>query len=83
MSLPLDTSLEAHRIQIEGYRSMSPAARLQQAFALTQSMQLLALSRLRQQYPTESEHSIRLRHALLTIDRELLQQAFGTLPPGA
>ena len=75
-----DTSKEAERILIEGYRSMPPERKLQQVSALTQMVQRMALTRLRRQYGAMTEHEERLRLAALWLPRETMIRLFNWDP---
>lgn len=50
-----DTSPAAAQVQIEAIRRLTPATRLTQALALSESTRAFALSRLRAMHPTWSE----------------------------
>jgi hypothetical protein len=71
-----DTSLEIERIQIEGYRRMSPRQKLQQVSGLTRAVQQMALARLRVQYPGATERELQLRLASLWLDRDTMVRVF-------
>jgi hypothetical protein len=60
-----DTSPVMERILIEGYRSMTPERKLRQVTILTQMVQRLALTRIREQYGTIPEKEEKLRIAAL------------------
>jgi len=83
MSLFDDTSPEAQRVLVEGYRRMSPADKLQRVFELTEATRQMARARIVAEYgPNISEREIRLRLAALTIDRQTMIDAFGWDPDG-
>ncbi len=67
-----DTSAWAEKILIEGYRSMSPAKKLQQVVSLTQAARKMALTRLRETYGAMSEREERIRLAALWLPRETM-----------
>lgn len=69
MPIPNDTSKQAEQILIEGYRSMSPARKIQQVVALTKTVQRLALTRIRHQYKTISTREEKLRLAALWLPK--------------
>ncbi len=75
-----DTSAEAERILIEGYRAMSSARKLQQVVALTRLSQRMALTRLRRRYGRMSEREERLRLAALWLPRETMIRLSGWDP---
>lgn len=69
-----DTSINAERILIKGYRSMIPERKLQQVVSLTQLTERMALTRLRQDYGTMSGREERLRLAALRLPRETMMR---------
>ena len=77
---PNDTSPEIEKILIEGYRAMSPERKLRQVTALTQTVQRLALTRIREQYGAISEKEEKLRLAALWLSREDMVRWFGWDP---
>ena len=70
----------AERILIEGYRFMPPERKLQQVVALTQTVQRMALTRLREHYGVMSEQEERLRLAALWLPRETMMRLFNWDP---
>ena len=77
MKYPMsDTSPQIHKIMIQGYRQMSPSQKLARVQELTQTVQQLALARIRQQYGAISEREQRLRLAALWLDRDTMQRVF-------
>jgi hypothetical protein len=75
-----DTSPAMEKILIEGYRSMSPERKLRQVTALTQMVQRLALTRIREQYGAMTEKEEKLRLAALWLPREDMIRWFGWDP---
>jgi hypothetical protein len=75
-----DTSPEAHKVLIEGYRRMSPTEKMQQACELSKAVRQAALARIRRQYGDMSEREEKLRLASLWIDRETMIRAFNWDP---
>ncbi|MFP4027836.1 MAG: hypothetical protein ACLFWL_08605 [Candidatus Brocadiia bacterium] len=75
-----DTSPEARKVLIEGYRRMSPAEKMQQVSELSKAIRQAALMRIRRQYGEMSEREEKLRLASLWIDRETMIRAFGWDP---
>jgi hypothetical protein len=51
MSRPLDTSVDAHRRQMDAYRSMAPAERLRLAAELSAEVRTLAEAGIRRRHP--------------------------------
>ena len=76
----LDTSPEAERVLIEGYRKMPAWQKLQQVQELNQLAQQLALLDIRRQHPNASERELQLRLASRWLEPELMRQAFGWDP---
>lgn len=76
-----DTSPDAERKLIEGYRAMSPARKLQQVASLNQTLEELACVRLRTQYGDNlSEREMQLRVAALRLSRTTMIDVFGWDP---
>lgn len=71
-----DTPPQIQKRLIQGYRQMSPAQKLARVRELTQTVQQLALARIRQQYGAISEREQRLRLAALWLDRDTMQRVF-------
>ena len=59
---------------------MSPADKLKRVVALTQGVQQMALLRLREKYPHDSEQHLQYRLASLWIDAETMRRAVGWDP---
>jgi hypothetical protein len=75
-----DTSPEAARVLIDGYRRMSPEQKLAIVDDLTQATKQLAAARIRQQYPNATDREVSMRVASLTLGRDLMIRAFGWDP---
>ncbi len=75
-----DTSPEAEAILIEGYRRMSPSQKLQRVLDLNRTVQILALARIREQYPEANAREVKLRLASLWIDAKIMRSVFGWDP---
>lgn len=75
-----DTHPAAERVLVEGYRRMSPADKLKRVVSLTQGVQQMALLRLREKYPEDSERQLQYRLASLWIDAETMRRAVGWDP---
>jgi len=71
-----DTSLHIQNMLISGYRRMSPQQKLKLVNDLTQSVQQLALARIRKQYRGCSEREQQLRLASLWLDRDTMIRVF-------
>jgi len=78
--LSLDTSPEAERVLIEGYRKMPAWQKLQQVQELNQLVQQLALLDIRRRHPHASERELQLRLASRWLEPELMRRAFGWDP---
>ncbi len=76
----LDTSYEAEQVLFEGYRRMTPAERVRRACDLFELGRRMALASLRERFPRDSEHRLRIRLAALSIDGKTLKAAFGWDP---
>ena len=76
-----DTSPEARRVQVEGYRRMSPQQKLARVFSLNRTLECLASARIKAWYgPQLSERELRLRLAALRLDRDTMVRVFGWDP---
>lgn len=74
MPIPSDTSPDAERVLIEGYRRMSPAEKLQRVASLNRALVTLSTARLHRQYgATMSQRELRLRLAALRLDPEVMR----------
>jgi hypothetical protein len=77
MPIPTDTSRAAERVIIEGYRTMSPTAKLEQVAALNRALVELATARLRDQYGRDMPlRELKLRLAALRLDAETMRRVF-------
>lgn len=75
-----DTSSEARRILIEGYRRMSPTQKLQRVASLNRALVLLQKARIRAQYGNVSDDEMRMRLGALRLGRETMVKVFGWDP---
>jgi hypothetical protein len=75
-----DTSPEAERFLIEGYRRMSPSDKLERVFSLNRMIEQLQRARLTADYGEMPEREMRLRLASLRLGRETMVKAFGWDP---
>jgi hypothetical protein len=74
MPVPSDTSPDAERVLIEGYRRMSPAEKLERVAALNRALVTLSTARLRAQYGAAmSPRELRLRLAALRLEPETMR----------
>jgi hypothetical protein len=75
-----DTDPQMREFLIEGYRRMTPRQKLRQVDKLTKTVQIMALARIRKQYPHCTEREHRLRLAALWLDRETMLRVFNWDP---
>ena len=75
-----DTPEKIQDVLIEGYRKMSPEAKMRLVDNLTVAIQRLAFARIRRQYPSDSERDCRLRLGALGLGRETTVRVFGWDP---
>ena len=71
-----DSHKNIKKVQIEGYRRMTPAEKMKRVSELTKAVQQLALIRIRQQYGDIPEKEQKLRLASLWLDRETMIRVF-------
>jgi hypothetical protein len=75
-----DTSPEAARVLVDGYRRMSPEQKLAIVDDLTRATRQMAATRIRDQYPHATDREVLLRVASLTLGRDVMIRAFGWDP---
>ena len=75
-SRPLDTSPEVERMQIEIYRKMGPARRLQVAMELTELSRKFMSAGVRRRHPEYDGEQVRLAVIRLTIPEKLFLAAY-------
>lgn len=75
-----DTSADAERVLIEGYRRMSPGEKLERVFALNDALEQLQRARIAADYGDIPEREMRLRLASLRLGRDTMVKAFGWDP---
>lgn len=78
-----DTSPEAERIMIEGFRRMSGAEKLRRVSELCRLTNGLALADIRRQHPTSGERENLLRLAARRMDPAILKRLVGWSPDEA
>ncbi len=71
-----DTPSHIQKLLIAGIQQMSPQQKLQRVSELTQTVQQLALARIRKQYGRLTEREQRLRLAALWLDRDTMIKVF-------
>lgn len=72
-----DTHPTIDALLLDGYRAMSPAAKLERVCALTRTVQQLALIDIRRRHPDADARELALRLASRSIEPELMRRAFG------
>jgi len=77
---PPDTSPEAWEVQLRILREMSAEEKLRQVCALNAAVRELAMSGLRERYPSASEEELLKRYAALVLDRETVIRVYGWDP---
>ncbi|NLD91261.1 MAG: hypothetical protein GX639_01200 [Fibrobacter sp.] len=75
-----DTSDFAEKIMVDAYRKMSPRQKIQQVVSLTQTVQKMALTRLRDQYGPMTEQEEKLRLASLWLPPKTMIRLFNWNP---
>ena len=75
-----DTSPEAQKILIEGYRNMTPRQKMRCITELNKMVQQLALARIQKQYGNIPEREKRFRLASLWLNRDTMIHVFGWDP---
>jgi hypothetical protein len=78
-----DTHPKAEAVLIRLLREAPSWRKLEIVDQLNQSVKLLALTGLRQNYPNENETQIMRRLAGLLLGEELAKEVYGALPEGA
>jgi hypothetical protein len=78
--LSLDTPPEVERLQLEGWRRMSPADKARIVTALTTAALEMAKAGIRRRHPQESPESQRMRLAEILHGPELARRMFPNLP---
>ena len=79
-TLAEDTHPNAERVLLELLRGATPARKLAMVLSANRTARLLALTGLRERYPSESPSRIRRRLADLWFGPELASKAYGPLP---
>lgn len=72
-----DTRIEAERLLLDRYRTMTPAEKLRIFGQLSRTTQELALAGLRRRHPGASSSELRMRLAATRIDPAAMKEAFG------
>jgi hypothetical protein len=75
-SIPADTSPEAHAVQLEAYRRMGGAGRLQVMYRLNEATRSAAMAGIRHRHPAYTDDEILLALARILYGDELVQRAW-------
>ena len=75
-----DTSPDAQRFLVEGYRRMSPTEKLRRVESMNRTLAQLQRARIRQQYGDIPEEEMRMRLGALRLGRDLMIRIFGWDP---
>jgi RecB family exonuclease len=67
----------------DAYRRMTHEQKLQRAMGLSATLRALTLDHLRELHPDETERQLKIRLLLRTVSADVLEKAFGWLPPEA
>ena len=73
---PLDTSIEAEKVQIEVFRRMAPAQRLKTAIQLCQTSRELLAEGVRKRHPDYNSQQVRFAVLQLLLPYELFLAAY-------
>ena len=80
MAVPLDTSAEAHELQIEAYRRMGGAGRMAVVFRLNELAREMTKSGIRSRHPEYDEEQVHLAYARLVLGEALVQAVWPGRP---
>ena len=73
---PLDTTLEADKIQLDIFRRMGPERRLEAGLALSRTCRELLREGVRRRHPDYDERQVRLAVIRLTLPDDLFSTAY-------
>lgn len=74
--LPLDTSLDIWRMQVEIFRRMTGEQRLDMAFQLSHSTRALSAAGVRHRHPEYGDREVQLAVIRMMIGEELFREAY-------
>ena len=83
MALPLDTTIEAARVQAAVWRRLGMEKRLRLALEMIENARSLAESGVRWRHPEYSEHEVRLAAIRLRLGEDLFRKAYPGQERGA
>jgi hypothetical protein len=75
-----DTSEEIERLQIEAWRTWTPAEKFARMVAMTRRLQEIQLAEIRRRHPDADAWELKMRLASRRLDPELMRRAFGWAP---
>ena len=73
---PLDTSLDAYRVQLEIFRKMSPEERLQRGSELSRFCRGLLADGVKHRHPNYTEDEVRLAVIRIELGNELFVKVY-------
>jgi len=77
--LSRDTSRDAEDVQVEAWRTMTPARKLEVAVSASAAARELARAGIRDRHPGASETEVTMRLALLTLGEDLARRVYPEL----
>jgi len=79
---PHDTSEEAHQVQMEAYRRMTPERKIALVFELSETVRELARGGIRQRHPEYTDEDVKRALAVLLYGREVAEKVWvvGNVP---
>ena len=80
VGLPVDTSTDAHRRQVEAYARMGGAARLSVAFDLSEAVRRITQAGIRHRHPDYSNEEVWAAWARLTLGDALYREVWPHRP---
>ncbi len=78
--IPMDTTAEAHAVQLQILRSRTGAQRLRMAFQLSEDVRAISRAGIRSRHPDYSEQELTWALNRLMLGDELFQQAWPDAP---
>lgn len=78
-----DTSPEIQARMDDAYRRMTEEQKFARAMGLSAMLRALTLDHLREQHPDETERQLKIRLLLRTVSADVVEKAFGWVPPEA
>jgi hypothetical protein len=75
-----DTTKDVERLQIEAWRTWTPAEKFGRMAAMTRRLQQIQLAEIRRRHPDAGERELKMRLASRRLEPELMRRAFGWDP---